>query len=97
MICRGFWSRRVVAAVVVVSILVVQLFLGVSQAIASPSAGLSWGPVYVGNLKLYLTNPHVGYAGPKFPYAEHVNFRVDRKVNSWSYTPVANYHITKYG
>src|SRR5215469_2621479 len=28
------------------------------------SAGLYWGPVYIDNLKLYITNPHTGYAGP---------------------------------
>ena len=37
--------RKVVAVAVMVSLLVVQPFLGVSQAMASPSAGLAWGPV----------------------------------------------------
>ena len=48
------------------------------QALQLRQAGLAWGPVAVANPKLYLTNPHTGYAGPKFPSAEHVNFHVDR-------------------
>lgn len=59
-------------------------------------AGLFWGPVYIGNLKLYLTNPHDGYAGPKFPNANHVNFHVDKQAPRNSYTEVVNLHIVKY-
>src|SRR5437762_131614 len=59
-------------------------------------AGLAWGPVYIGNLKLYLTNPHDGYAGPKFPNANHVNFHVDKQAPRNSYTEVVNLHIVKY-
>ena len=61
-------------------------------------AGLWWGPEYVGNLKLYLTNPHEGYAGPKFPWASHVNFHVDKKgpPPRYTYVPVVNLHIVKY-
>ena len=63
------------------------------------AAGLAWGPVYIGNLKLTLTNPHDGYAGPKFPNANHVNFHVDKKtpnlLNRYN-TPVVNLHIVKY-
>jgi hypothetical protein len=59
-------------------------------------AGLAWGPVYIGNLKLYLTNPHDGFAGPKFPNANHVNFHVDKQAPRNSYTPVVNLHIVKY-
>jgi len=59
-------------------------------------AGLFWGPVYIGNLKLYLTNPHEGYAGPKFPWANHVNFHVDKQAPRNTYTPVVNLHIVKY-
>lgn len=49
----------------------------------------------MGNLKLYVTNTHMGYAGPKFPHASHVNFHVDKKVGR-KYVSVANFHITKY-
>ena len=49
------------------------------QDLEKRQAGLAWGPVYIGNLKLSLTNPHDGYAGPKFPYANHVNFHVDKQ------------------
>ena len=61
-------------------------------------AGLYWGPKYVGNLKLYLTNPHIGYAGPKFPNANHVNFHVDKKDPGprGTYSEVVNMHIVKY-
>jgi hypothetical protein len=58
-------------------------------------AGLWWGPVYIGNLKLYLTNPHSGYAGPKFPNANHVNFHVDKQARTHSFTSVVNLHIVK--
>jgi hypothetical protein len=60
------------------------------------SAGLFWGPVYIGNLKLSLTNPHIGYAGPKFPKASHVNFHVDKEAAKNSYEEVVNLHIVKY-
>jgi len=60
------------------------------------SAGLAWGPVNIGNLKLYLTNPHNGYAGPKFPNANHVNFHVDKKAPRNTYTEVVNMHIVRY-
>ena len=61
-------------------------------------AGLYWGPKYVGNLKLSMTNPHPGYAGPKFPNAEHVNFHVDKKDPGpqGTYSEVVNMHIVKY-
>ena len=62
------------------------------------SAELYWGPVYIGNLKLSLTNPHEGYAGPKFPWANHVNFHVDKKDDGprGTYSAVVNLHIVKY-
>ncbi|KAH8601194.1 hypothetical protein B0O99DRAFT_608259 [Bisporella sp. PMI_857] len=76
------------------------------DAIAKPNtitqrqggAGLYWGPVTIGNLKLYLTNPHVGYAGPKFPNHEHVNFHVDKRDPGprGTYSEVVNMHIVKY-
>ncbi|KAL8676195.1 MAG: hypothetical protein Q9186_007267 [Xanthomendoza sp. 1 TL-2023] len=61
-------------------------------------AGLAWGPISAGNLKLYLTNPHTGYAGPKFPSAERVNFHVDKKDAGprGTYSEVVNMHIVKY-
>jgi hypothetical protein len=45
---------------------------------------------------VYLTNPHDGYAGPKFPNANHVNFHVDKQASGNSYTAVVNLHIVKY-
>ncbi|KAL8649399.1 MAG: hypothetical protein Q9226_005590 [Calogaya cf. arnoldii] len=62
-------------------------------------AGLAWGPRTIGNLKLYLTNPHMGFAGPKFPSALHVNFHVDRADAGprGTYSSVVNMHIVKYG
>lgn len=52
--------------------------------------------MYIGNLKLYLTKPHDGYAGPKFPDANHVNFHVDKQAPKNTYTSVVNLHIVKY-
>lgn len=66
-----------------------------SEGAASPSAGLYWGPIYAGNLKLYMTNAHTGYAGPKVGVAPHTNFHVDTK-SGRGYVPAANFHITKY-
>ena len=44
------------------------------------------------NLKLSLTNPHDGYAGPTFPSANHVNFHVDKIVSPGnSYVAVVNF------
>ena len=62
------------------------------------SAGLYWGPHKVGNLRLSLTNPHPGYAGPKFPDATHVNFHVDKQDPRprGTYSEVVNLHIVKY-
>lgn len=59
------------------------------------SANLAWGPVDIGNLRFKMTNPHNGWAGPKFPNANHVNFHVEKK-SGRSYKSVANYHIVKY-
>ncbi|KAI4266976.1 MAG: hypothetical protein LQ337_008585 [Flavoplaca oasis] len=69
------------------------------QTLQPRQAGLAWGPVTVANLKLYLTNPHIGYAGPKFPSAEHVNFHIDRADAGprGTYSSVVNMHIVKYG
>jgi hypothetical protein len=61
------------------------------------SAGLFWGPKEIGNLKLYLTKPHMGWAGPKFPNANHVNFHVDKKSSRpGKWDSVVNLHIVKY-
>ena len=69
------------------------------RALQPRQAGLAWGPVTVANLKLYLTNPHIGYAGPKFPSAEHVNFHVDRADGGprGTYSSVVNMHIVRHG
>ncbi len=62
------------------------------------SAGLYWGPTYIGNLKLTVTNPHDGYAGPKFPYANHINFHVYLKGPRADYKKeLVNLHIVRYG
>lgn len=68
----------------------------VSDLSVRGGAGLLWGPVYIGNLKLSLTNPHVGPAGPKFPNANHVNFHVDKQAPRNTYVAVVNMHIVKY-
>ncbi|RFU35638.1 hypothetical protein B7463_g733, partial [Scytalidium lignicola] len=60
------------------------------------SAGLYWGPKYLGNLKLYITHPHMGYAGPKFPKANHINVHVDKKGAKNKYKEVVNLHVVKY-
>jgi hypothetical protein len=58
--------------------------------------GLLWGPIPVGNLQLSMTNQHEGYAGPKFPWAWHENFHVDKMGPRLKYVPVVNLHIVKY-
>lgn len=83
-----------------VLIALMTLVIGINLLLVAPnstaaSAGLAWGPKIVGNLKFYLTNVHVGWAGPKFPWASHTNFHVDKK-SSGGYKSVANYHIVKY-
>ena len=71
---------------------------GLVERSPAGSAGLAWGPIYLGNLKLYLTNPHTGFAGPKFQTAPHVNFHVDRQRPAPynDYKPVVNMHIVRY-
>ncbi len=66
----------------------------------SPSAGLYWGPVFIGNLKLTLTNPHEGFAGPKFLGQEpvHINFHVYLRGARADYKKeLVNLHIVRYG
>ncbi|HEY3364934.1 MAG TPA: hypothetical protein VGK74_07785 [Symbiobacteriaceae bacterium] len=83
--------RRFISGILIVTLFVVA---ATSESFAA-SAGLYWGPVTVGNLKLYLTNPHVGYAGPKVGTVNHTNFHVDKQ-SAPVFVPVANFHITKY-
>lgn len=58
-------------------------------------AGLSVGPLYIGNLKVSLTNPHFGWAGPAYPGIIHVNLHVDKEgpPPKKAYVPVFNLHI----
>ena len=63
------------------------------------SAGLLWGPVFVGNLKLSLTNVHSGPVGPRFPGSvPHVNFHVDKQKTGprGGYSRVVNMHMVVY-
>lgn len=65
----------------------------------SPSAGLYWGPVFIGNLKLTLTNPHPGFAGPKFEGRDptHINFHVYLRGPRADYKKeLVNLHIVRY-
>jgi hypothetical protein len=89
-------SKRIYLSVAL--LMVVSILLGVfggQSVFASPSAGLYWGPVEVAGVKVYMTNPHDGYAGPKVGNANHINFHVDyRKNNAWK--QLVNLHITRY-
>lgn len=69
-----------------------QTALSDDEAIEPQSAGLAWGPVTVGNIKLSITNPHTGYV-PGLGNAEHINFHAD---NVKTKKPILNYHIVKY-
>lgn len=82
---------KLLIAILVTSILIMPL----AKVAEAQSAGLLWGPFYVGNLRLYMTNPHWGYAGPKVGNANHVNFLVDKR-QGHAFVHVANYPITKY-
>lgn len=64
-----------------------------SKVVASKSAGLAWGPVTVGNVKLYMTNPHTGFVPGLNISCEHINFHAD---NATTKKPILNYHIVKY-
>ena len=57
------------------------------------SAGLFWGPFYLDNLKLYITNPHDGYAGPCCQNCNHINIHVDKETSPGKYKPVVNAHV----
>ena len=65
------------------------------SSLSLQSAGLAFGPVTIGNLKIYVTNPHTGYIpGLNLSGITHVNFHVD---NVDTKKPILNYHIVKYG
>lgn len=67
-----------------------------NTAHAAP-AKLVYGPKYVGNMKLYITNVHNGPAGPKFPsnLTPHTNVHVDKKtLKGWKF--VSNFHVVRY-
>lgn len=57
------------------------------------SAGLAWGPVTVGNVRLYMTNVHSGPVPGLSGNVSHVNFHAD---NAKTKKPILNYHIVKY-
>jgi hypothetical protein len=57
------------------------------------SAGLYWGPVYIDNLKLYITNQHTGYAGPCCQDCSHINVHVDKETSPGKYKAVVNAHV----
>jgi hypothetical protein len=66
-------------------------------ALLRRSAGLLWGPETWFNFKLYITNPHPGYAGPKCTNCNHINVHIDKSVpppKDWQ--PVLNAHVTHY-
>lgn len=69
--------------------------LGLQEKVQAANAGIAWQQD-VGDIKFVLTNPHSGYAGPKFPNANHVNFHVYKKNSKGRYDDLANYHIVKY-
>ncbi|MBB2479922.1 hypothetical protein H5P36_06940 [Bacillus sp. APMAM] len=83
-------------------LVILSVLIGFNMLFVNPiasnaaSAGLAWGPKTIGNLKFYLTNVHIGYAGPKFQNHAHVNFHIDKKKSSGKWGQVANYHIVKY-
>lgn len=65
-----------------------------SETIVPRSAGLAWGPVTIGNVKLYMTNSHTGIV-PGFgsTSVSHINFHAD---NAKTGKAILNYHIVKY-
>ncbi|MGG3642507.1 hypothetical protein [Bacillus gobiensis] len=91
----GVFTTKKLIVITLAVLLSINLFL-LPASKANASAGLAWGPVYVGNLKFSMTNVHKGYAGPKFPDHSHTNFHVDKKTTKNKYKEVANYHIVKY-
>lgn len=70
-----------------------EIATALSETDTTRSAGLAWGPVTVGNVKLYMTNVHTG-AVPGFSGSvSHVNFHAD---NVKTGKAIVNYHIVKY-
>lgn len=62
---------------------------------AEAGAGVLFGPITVGNLKIAITNPHIGHAGPKVGRTLHINYLMWMKAGS-GFRTVANYHISAY-
>lgn len=65
----------------------------VPDIVEPASAGLAWGPVTVGNVKLYMTNQHTGSVPGFSGSVTHVNFHAD---NASTGKAILNYHIVKY-
>jgi len=86
------WLRTMVASLLTVALVISSAFG--NQALASPSAGLYWKMEALG-VKVYMTNVHPGYAGPKVGEVPHTNFHVDYK-NGGVYIKLVNLHITRY-
>lgn len=76
-------------------ILAVSLVLLPLGGNVSADGGLLFGPIKIGNLKLSITNPHVGYAGPKVGRTDHINYHID-VLAGYRYKLAANYHIAAY-
>ncbi|MFZ3588654.1 hypothetical protein ACOI1C_05085 [Bacillus sp. DJP31] len=89
-------KKRKVLLILLVGLIGFNLLFITPNSTSAAGAGLAWGPKIVGNLKFYMTNVHTGWAGPKFPWASHTNFHVDKKKTTGGYKQVANYHIVKY-
>ena len=64
------------------------------------SAGLAWGPVPIGNLRVYVVKPHNNHAFGKFKTAGvwHINIHVDKQrvpaARGWD--EVLNLHVAVY-
>ena len=84
-------DRKLTSKILLVSILVCTFMFTSTSAALAGGAGMYYQKT-VGNLVFTLINPHTGYAGPKFPWCDHVNFHV-KKVGG---TEIANYHIVRY-
>ncbi|AIY06642.1 hypothetical protein Plano_2677 [Planococcus sp. PAMC 21323] len=69
-----------------------------SQSVSAASAKLAYGPKIVGGMKLYVTNVHPGWAGPKFPSnsTPHTNVHLDKKDLRGQWKPYYNFHVVRY-
>lgn len=65
------------------------------QGRADP-AGVAWGPVSIGPYNIWVTNPHWGWAGPKFQNALHTNVRVNQNGPKNGHTDRINLHVVPY-